>query len=521
MKYIQPHGVADSDAGYVNGNPALGIAGSIPPAAALEDPQREIVNAIIGAGLIPSDSDLTQLWAAIQRSQRFHYGADTGIANALSVPVIAPATTERPDGFAIAVKVAHACTGDGTTQVTIAVGGAAARPIVRPDGSNVRVGDLLADQIAILVLDGARYFMVSPNAASFSGGGGGGGGGPGLDGSDGAPGSQIYPVTTTPAGDLGINGDWAIVTSTESPLFCNLYRRESGAWSLKMNLRGASGADAPRPSAITLNVATTLATAHFDYEVKLSAAATFTTTLPTPVANGGVGRFHIYNASAVPMTLATPAGAFVGPRGSNAASQTLAAGQTLFAISDGTNWVVAFTSGDAGVPDVLDYTITAGVSQWVSDDISAYRRVNVDIDNVKGLWGAWSGTKTSPGRDIVVDFAESPTTNYDPVYAAPWPDICSIASLMYNQGDLGITSFPGAGGVSFTLIKGTFSINGDAPIPRWLLTSLYNSGRTGSLGDVVRTTGTRLRIRTLNASGNPWVASGTISTGRVRLYCWK
>lgn len=519
MKYIQPHGVADSDAGYVNGNPALGIAGSIPPAAALEDPQREIVNAIIGAGLIPSDSDLTQLWAAIQRSQRFHYGADTGIANALSVPVIAPATTERPDGFAIAVKVAHACTGDGTTQVTIAVGGAAARPIVRPDGSNVRVGDLLADQIAILVLDGARYFMVSPNAASFSGGGGGGGGGPGLDGSDGAPGSQIYPVTTTPAGDLGINGDWAIVTSTESPLFCNLYRRESGAWSLKMNLRGASGADAPRPSAITLNVATTLATAHFDYEVKLSAAATFTTTLPTPVANGGVGRFHIYNASAVPMTLATPAGAFVGPRGSNAASQTLAAGQTLFAISDGANWVVAFTSGDIGVPDVFDYTITAGVSQWLSDDISGYRRVEVVIDGVKGSWG---GTYANPGHDVICDFAESPTTNYDAVYGAPAPDICRLFAEVYNAGDLGITATPGYGGAAFALIKGLYSVNGDAGAARW---ALINENRLfsgpGDASGIIRTVGTRLRLRTLNASGNPWVASGTFAAGHIRLTCWK
>lgn len=511
MKYIQPHGVADSDAGYVNGNPALGIAGSIPPAAALEDPQREIVNAIIGAGLIPSDSDLTQLWAAIQRSQRFHYGADTGIANALSVPVIVPATTERPDGFAIAVKVAHACTGDGTTQVTIAVGGAAARPIVRPDGSNVRVGDLLADQIAVLVLDGARYFMVSPNAASFSGGGGGGGGGSGLDGSDGAPGSQIYPVTTAPAGDLGINGDWAIVTSAESPLFCNLYRRESGAWSLKMNLRGASGTDAPRPSAITLNVATTLTTAHFDYEVKLSAAATFTTTLPTPVANGGVGRFHIYNASAVPMTLATPSGSFVGPRGSNAATMTLAAGQTLFVISDGANWVASMVSGDIGVPDVFDYTITAGVSQWLSDDISVYRKVEVLMDGFKASWG---GTRyDSTGRYINVDFAESPAIN-----DGGGAEIADIQS----RGLTATSDMPGYGGTAFDLHRGLFSIDGDAGAQRWRLngTNEGNSVYTTTYGRVLRTAGTRLRVRTITRSGS-WPTYGVLLSGRVRMICWK
>lgn len=65
MKYHAPFGQPDPDAPFINGNPGAGIEGSIPPAAAIEHPQREIVAAIVGAGLTPDDGDLTQLWQAI------------------------------------------------------------------------------------------------------------------------------------------------------------------------------------------------------------------------------------------------------------------------------------------------------------------------------------------------------------------------------------------------------------------------------------------------------------------------
>ena len=52
MKYNQPYGVADEDAPYINGNPSTGTMGSIPPAASIEYPQREIVNMIEAAALV-------------------------------------------------------------------------------------------------------------------------------------------------------------------------------------------------------------------------------------------------------------------------------------------------------------------------------------------------------------------------------------------------------------------------------------------------------------------------------------
>ena len=65
MKYQNPYGTTGTNIPYINGNPATGVEGSIPPAAAIQYPMTEIVNVITNAGLTPSDSDLQQLWEAI------------------------------------------------------------------------------------------------------------------------------------------------------------------------------------------------------------------------------------------------------------------------------------------------------------------------------------------------------------------------------------------------------------------------------------------------------------------------
>jgi len=64
MIYNQPVGGTSNDP-YVTGVPGV-TPGSIPPAAAIEHPQREILAVIEGAGLTPSAADLTQLRQAIQ-----------------------------------------------------------------------------------------------------------------------------------------------------------------------------------------------------------------------------------------------------------------------------------------------------------------------------------------------------------------------------------------------------------------------------------------------------------------------
>lgn len=57
---------ANADAAYVNGNPATGQAGSIPPAESWEHPMRELVHLISDAGLTPTHSDLQQVRKAVE-----------------------------------------------------------------------------------------------------------------------------------------------------------------------------------------------------------------------------------------------------------------------------------------------------------------------------------------------------------------------------------------------------------------------------------------------------------------------
>jgi hypothetical protein len=64
MKYVPPLGANPNDP-YIDGNPALGIEGTIVPAKAIEHPQREIVNVISAAGITPNETLTNQLLAAI------------------------------------------------------------------------------------------------------------------------------------------------------------------------------------------------------------------------------------------------------------------------------------------------------------------------------------------------------------------------------------------------------------------------------------------------------------------------
>lgn len=67
MDYVQPLGEADPNAPYKDRNTGAGEPGSRVPAKAIENPQREIVNAIIAAGLDPDPARVDQLAEAIEQ----------------------------------------------------------------------------------------------------------------------------------------------------------------------------------------------------------------------------------------------------------------------------------------------------------------------------------------------------------------------------------------------------------------------------------------------------------------------
>jgi hypothetical protein len=156
MLYNQPFGAA-TNAPFVNGNPSTGTAGSIPPAAAIENPQREIVNVISGAGLTPTNADLTQLAKGIQSNQ-LQYHADTGTADALVVtlPVVPSSLVAG-----MVVWFAKGSSGNATTTPTLQVNSFSPATLVRADGTALAKGELAAGVRAGAMFDGGNWRIVS------------------------------------------------------------------------------------------------------------------------------------------------------------------------------------------------------------------------------------------------------------------------------------------------------------------------------------------------------------------------
>lgn len=155
MQYHPPYGVSDPNAGYVNGDPSQGLAGSIPPAEAIEYPQREIVNLIMKGGYNPSDTDLFQMTRGVRRAA-YAFATDTGSQNALSIAVDPPITAYE-QGTELRVLCAY----DNTGPSTIRVNGLSVQQIVRKDGTPLTAGDLRQGGIAVIVYDGANFQLVS------------------------------------------------------------------------------------------------------------------------------------------------------------------------------------------------------------------------------------------------------------------------------------------------------------------------------------------------------------------------
>ena len=165
MKYQPPFGdpnVIDPNASYVNGDPRIGLAGSIAPAAMMEFPQREIVNAIIGGGLEPDDGDLDQLDKVIKRSSKI-YVIDQGTPNSIIVNPV-PTLLAYLAGNAYEVRVA----GTNTGPVIINVSGLGARSLVRLNGSPLVAGDIVAGGIALVVYDGINFQLLTSASAQFT-----------------------------------------------------------------------------------------------------------------------------------------------------------------------------------------------------------------------------------------------------------------------------------------------------------------------------------------------------------------
>jgi hypothetical protein len=155
MKYEQPFGLSDPNASYTNGNPSTGTMGSIPPAASIENPQREIVNTIADAGIPPTDADLHQLAKAIQSCQ-LNFKHDSGIANSYSANLI-PSPGSYFEGLTVVLKINVTNTGASALNLN-SLGYV---PVVRSDGvTALAAGDLTAGSYVCFLFDGTSFRTV-------------------------------------------------------------------------------------------------------------------------------------------------------------------------------------------------------------------------------------------------------------------------------------------------------------------------------------------------------------------------
>ena len=229
MKYVQPYGVSDENAPYINGNPSIGVAGSIPPSGAFESPQREIVNAIASGGLVPSPSDMTQLSQVLSKiGVRFAIDTSSAAGSIVITPI--PAIIDLSVPTMIAVKVGHDCPGASTitygTAAQYAAGTQVTKPVRRGDGAALQEGDYSNGGMLLLMFDGVNFQLVASGLIAS------GSGGSGTPGAPGQPGSQIYSGAAVPDTGLGINDDYYIRTTT-----LDMYKRVSGSWGIILNFR--------------------------------------------------------------------------------------------------------------------------------------------------------------------------------------------------------------------------------------------------------------------------------------------
>jgi hypothetical protein len=198
--FDKPPEVIYGDTPYINGNPATGQPGSIPSAASIEYPQREIVNVIraAGIGLTPTNSDLTQLLHSLKKIDVFNVfksavNAGTASAWIANVPSIIDTLAA---GVAFWFKPTFAAVGI----TTLAFNGVT-NQVVRNDGSQIIQGLFPATAWLLMLFDGTVWQIIA-----------GATGGTGLGGST-LTAPQFFYVNGTTGNDTTFDGTSATVVA--------------------------------------------------------------------------------------------------------------------------------------------------------------------------------------------------------------------------------------------------------------------------------------------------------------------
>jgi hypothetical protein len=171
LKYNQPFDQpSNPNASYVDGNPAAGIQGSIVPAASIEFPQREIMNAIQAAGLVGTNADLNQLLEMLKIMDVFNHFKvgvpNQGNATQWSTTVPTLPIMPPPFGTAIWFRAVYASMQGGTV---FSVNGSPFMPVTNADLTPIGIGDVLGTGWLLLFFDGTEWLIVAGTQARVPG----------------------------------------------------------------------------------------------------------------------------------------------------------------------------------------------------------------------------------------------------------------------------------------------------------------------------------------------------------------
>jgi len=197
MHYNQPFNGNANDP-FIDGSPSLGIEGSIIPAAAVEYPQREIVNFILDSVLSPNNGDLTQLAKAVQ-NDRVNYGIDIGTVNNMVVNI-----TPTPDTLVAGLKVFILCKNANTGTTFLNLNGLGNIVVKTQALANLPAGTTTVNGIFLFIYDGTQWQILIGTAAT--GGPAGPTGATGASGTPGAAGPQGPQGPPGPTGQQGAQG---------------------------------------------------------------------------------------------------------------------------------------------------------------------------------------------------------------------------------------------------------------------------------------------------------------------------
>ena len=154
MRYFQPiDQPSDPNASFNDGNLATGTQGSIVPAGAVEQPQREVVNFITDSGLIANGSDLHQLGEGVQTGKVL-FGIDVGTSGVI-VSSLVPAPLAYYQGMVVRVLMANNIPGPSTMNLN----GLGAKQCLFA-GAPLLAGILEAGDCGEWIYDGANFQLI-------------------------------------------------------------------------------------------------------------------------------------------------------------------------------------------------------------------------------------------------------------------------------------------------------------------------------------------------------------------------